>query len=390
MADTGWTASSTPTIGKLHIDAAPAHCGIDPSVAALMGTQNAGMFGGANSLLPLLIGAFLFGGKGFGIGGYGYGAGYPGVYPGPVAGAGAFAAEAVAAQSIFTPKDTSHQLNNFQSWAQNNASALAAQICGVDKSVCISSREIIEAVNALTPQMYQSFAAQAMQSCQETASINKNVNDGFTTLHDEILAAVNGVDKSLATDYANLQMQAERNAGAAALAECQTQNLVNTTASATQNLVQATTCDIKFTTAQQFTALAQQLAACCCEQRLAVANQNALIEKNTAALQNQIAMQTCELKTQADQNTAAILAKLNQQDIDALRAQLSDAKTALSNSEQTNALLAAIGKRCGDSDDRRRDRDSGGGVTNTINVTDIATAVARALNQSGTGNTITR
>lgn len=314
MVDTASPWSASPAIGKLHIDAAPPHSsGIDP---ALLAIGNQGMFGGANGLLPLLIGAFLFGGRGGLFGGNGVNAG-----------AGAFAAEAVAAQSIFTPKDTSLQLNSFQNWAQNNATQLATGIAGIDKSICCSSRDIIAAVSALTPQMFQQFAAQAMQSCQQTAGINDNINRGFTGLHDEVITAIGQTNSSVAAGFA-----------AGALAECQTQNLVN-----------ATSADVNFKTASGFQALAAQLAACCCDNRLAVANQTALIERNTAqinaqsaaqfaSLTNQLNMQTCEIKQAIAADGQATRALIQANTVSDLQAQLNDAKSAVRDAQIIAAL----------------------------------------------------
>jgi hypothetical protein len=276
--------------------------GIDPGVAMLLGSGSGfgssagGMLGGGalgGGLIGLLIGAFLNGRNGGLFGGAN----------------GGYGSDAVAAASITTSKDVMAQLNTFQSWAANNSAQLAAGISGIDKSICCSSAQIIAAVNALTPQMYQGFAAQAMQSCQQTAAINSNITNGNFTL-----------EKTLDAGFA-----------AASLGQCRT-----------DNLVQATGCDVKTSSLMSFNQLAQQLAACCCENRLAVANQNALIERNTAAISNQLNLQTCELKQATAASTAAILEKLNQQDADALRSQLADAKTALSNCQQTGTFSTIL------------------------------------------------
>lgn len=258
----------------------PSASGTDPLVAAaLMRGGNDGLLGGGvNGLLPLLIGAFLFGNGRNGLFGNTGGAG----------------GDAVAAASITTSKDVMAQLNTFQSWAQTNAASLAQQLC-------CSTASITAAVNALSPQMYQIASQQALALSQGFAGVERTMDSGFA---------------------------------AGALAQCQTQNLVGTSSA-----------DVKFATSQGFNALAQQLAACCCENRLAVANQTALIERNTAALANQLNVQTCELKQATAASTAAILEKLNQQDLDSLRSQLSDAKAALSNCQQTgnfSTILNAV------------------------------------------------
>ena len=130
------TNSTTPGIGKLHIDAGTT--GVDPALAAMFSNRNDGLMGGG--LLPLLIGAFLFSGRGGLFGGNG----------------------AVAAEAVTSSKDVMAQLNTFQTWASTNAAQLAQGIAGIDKSICCSSAQIIQAVNALTPQMYQQFSQAAM------------------------------------------------------------------------------------------------------------------------------------------------------------------------------------------------------------------------------------
>ena len=287
MVDLPAASYSHPPVENLTIKTG----GMDPSLIALMAGNKSGggMFGGEGGLLPLLIGAFLFGGRG-GLGGM-------------FGGAGDAGGAAVAAQSLTTSKDIAAQLNTFQSWAQNNASALSTQLC-------TSSAAITAAVNALTPQMYQGFAAQAMQLCQASSAINQNISNG------------------------NFQIEKSLDAGfsASQLAECQTQNLVNTTA-----------CDVKLASQTNFALLSQQLAACCCENRLAIANQNALIERGNAFLSNQLNVQTCEIKGAITADGAATRALINDNTLNDLRTQLNDAKINASNSEQTNVLIAALG-----------------------------------------------
>jgi hypothetical protein len=124
----------------------------------------------------------------------------------------------------------------------------------------------------------------------------------------------------------------------------------------TQNLINATSADSNFKNAQQFCDLAKQLAACCCENRLAIANQNALIERNTAAIQssaaahyaalaNQLNMQTCEIKSAISADGQATRALIQANETDRLRSELADAKVQISQSAQTNALIEALGKK---------------------------------------------
>ena len=96
------------------------------------------------------------------FGGAGHGGGH---------GGGHFAAEALASQSIFTPKDTSAQLAQFQSWAQTNSQALSTQLC-------TSSANVINAVNGVNDRMFQAFVAQAQA---QTAQVN-NMQERFPIL----------------------------------------------------------------------------------------------------------------------------------------------------------------------------------------------------------------
>lgn len=320
-------------IHKLIIGDTAPRGGTDPMLAAALARDGGGLFGGGgNGLMALLLGAFLFGGRNGGF----FGGGNSGV-----------GGDALAAQSLVTPKDTNNQLAAFQAWAAANAQTLSTQLC-------TSSAAITSAVNALTPQMFQSFASQAQQMCsgfhnvvQEIGEAEGELQNHIGDLRNATMAGFANTDKSLDAGFA-----------AAALANCNTQNLIN-----------STSCDVKFTTAQQFTALAQQLANCCCENRLAVANQNALIERSTAAIQtsaaanyaalaNQLNMQTCDIKQAILADGAATRALIQANETDRLREQLADAKTALSNCQQTGAIsgianvytqqvLAAIAANCG-------------------------------------------
>lgn len=269
----------------------PSASGTDPMVAAaLMRGGNDGLLGGGvNGLLPLLIGAFLFGNGRNGLFGNTGGAG----------------GDAVAAASITTSKDVMSQLNTFQSWAQTNAASLAQQLC-------CSTASITAAVNALSPQMYQIASQQALALSQGFAGVERTMDSGFA---------------------------------AGALAQCQTQNLVGTSSAdvkfatsqgfnAIAQQLAACCCENRLAVANQ-TALIERSAAAI--QVSAAANY--------AALANQLNVQTCELKQATAASTAAILEKLNQQEMDALRSQLTDTKAALSNCQQTgnfSTILNAV------------------------------------------------
>lgn len=333
---------------------------VDPAMMALMGNRDNGLFGsGGNGLLALLIGAFLFGGRGGLLGGAGAGHG----------GAGAFAAEAVASQSIFTPKDTSLQLSSFQNWAQTNAAQLAQQCC-------CSTSQIISAVNSVNDRMFAAFVAQAQAQTAQLNSMQSvlttQASTGFAAQTEKLsdvnqnLSNILNLNGRAIEQTANI-IQRDVAAGFAAsqLSECQTQNLIN-----------STSCETKGVVRDGNYALSRQLADCCCENRLAVANQSALIERTTAALANQMSMQTCSIEKAIAADGAATRALINDQRVTELEQQLTDAKA----DARENAILAEVSKRCGHGHGHG---DGGGSITNNVNITDIVTALARALSGGG-------
>lgn len=240
----------------IHLDAAK---GTDPLVAAMM-AQSGGM-GGQNGLWPILL--LLLLGRG-GLGGLG------------TAGAATGLAEASTIASITSAKDAVTATNAAKDALMNNIDALS-------KQCCCSTGEILQAINALTPQMFQSFAtltqgmtagfsAAAMQACQNQAAT---------------VAAITNTERTL-------ESQGDRNAAAQALAICQTQN---------------------------------QIAA------------------GNAAITNQLNMQTCEIKQAIATDGAATRALIQANESARLREELADAKAALSNCQQTgnfSTILNAV------------------------------------------------
>lgn len=317
---------AVPSIGKLEIKS-PGAAGMDPMLAALMAKTPAdtgllGGGGGGGILALLLLAMFSRNGGGlFGGGGDGGGV--------------------AAAQALSTSKDVMQQLNTFQSWAANNATQIQQSICGVDKSICSSTGQIVQAVSQVTPQMFQAFTAQSQMATAQVNNLQATMTAQNTAATDAIQSHINTMEDNLNNDIHDAEKSISAGFAADQLAQCQTQNLVNQTSAATQGVV----------TSQAY-ALAQQLAACCCENRLAIANQNALIEAKTAALENQagvnyaalanqLNMQTCEIKQAISADGQATRALIQANESDRLRGELADAKTALSNAQQTAAIVAA-------------------------------------------------
>jgi hypothetical protein len=143
----------------------------------------------------------------------------------------------------------------------------------------------------------------------------------------------------MTSGFASLEKSVDNLSAANALAECQTQNLVNTSSAA----------------------VIQKLQECCCANQLANANQNALIAMNQAAVLNEFAKQTCDIKQTITADGQATRALIQSIETDRLRQELADTKAALSNcqqtgnfstilnatqTQQTNQLLAAIAAAC--------------------------------------------
>jgi hypothetical protein len=138
------------------------------------------------------------------------------------------------------------------------------------------------------------------------------------------------MEENLNDDIHDVEKQLAAGLAAQQLAECHTQNLIS-----------SSKADSDFKNASQFCALAKQLAECCCENRLAIANQNALIERNTAALSNQMSTQTCEIKQAISADGQATRALIQQINTDNIQAQLADAKAALRDQQ----IIAACAHR---------------------------------------------
>jgi hypothetical protein len=268
-------ANTTPTIGKLEVNT--------PSTDPTMALVNRGLLGGNGNdgglLMLLLLSMFSRGGFGYGSGG-----------------------DPVAAASITTSKDVSQQLTTFQSWASNNAATIQQAICGIDKSICQSSAQITAAVNALTPQMFQQFSAQAAQ-----------MNAGFQSLAMQLCQCCNQMERGVSAGFAQLN----------------------------ENLHDGISV---LESKQDAFAAAQALAICQTQNQIAAGN---------AALANQLNLQTCEIKTAIIADGAATRALIAQNETARIREELTDAKVALSNCQQTgnfstilNAQLQNFMTRC--------------------------------------------
>lgn len=318
--------------------------GIDPALLAALGAGGGGMFGGGNQnmLWPLL---FLFG-RGFG--GWGGAAGWgDGV---GVGGAG-FAARAVAQEAITTSKDVATQLSNFQNWCCENSALLQQAINSVDKSICCSTRDILSAVNALTPQMYQSFATltsgmnqgfatQQLANCQSTAAIQHALCEGFAAASRQACQETAALQHSISSGFAATQLDNCKNVLEMGNKIDQSAHQLETIALTNLNTLQAQADRI---------ALQEQLAS---QAQTNALNAQIMANANATALgfcqtQNQLSACCCDIKSTIKDDGNLTRALINQQEMDRLRSKLEDTKDALSNANQSillnQQLQAAVG-----------------------------------------------
>lgn len=306
--------------------------GIDPALIAALNGGKGGLFGGRgdDSLWPLL---FLFG-RGFGSWGCGDG--------GHCGGLG---------DSVTTPKDVASQLTAFQHWASDNASQLQQAICGIDSSICCSTRDIMSAVNALTPQMYQSFAtltqgmnhgfaSQQLASCQSTADIQRALCDGFAAASRQGCSETNELQRTMDTGFAANALSSQRdtletrNALDHGLGRLETQNakefgFLQTQAEriALQNSIQSQAQNNALNLQLLTNANAAAMAAC--------------------DIKNELASCCCEIKSTIKDDGQLTRALINDNTMNELRAKLSDAKDELSNANQNVYLAQQIKEAVG-------------------------------------------
>lgn len=306
--------------------------GIDPALLAALSGGNGGMFGGSgnNQLWPLL---FLFG-RGMGTWG-GDGAG----------------GAAIARESIVTPKDVTAQLTAFQHWASDNASQLQQAICGIDKSICCSTRDVISAVNALTPQMYQSFstltagmnsgfASAQLANCQSTAGIQHALCEGFAAASRQGCQDTAALTQTMSTGFAANALSSQRDT------------------LETRNAIDHGLSKLEVANARDFTYLQTQADRLALQNSIqAQAQSNALniqllTNANAAAMaacdmKNQMAQCCCDLKSTIKDDGQLTRALINDQEVMRLRAQLADTKDALGNANQSILIGEQINRAVG-------------------------------------------
>jgi hypothetical protein len=300
------------------------HHGIDPLLLAALGGNNngGGMFGGNNgnnSLWPLL---FLFG-RGMGT----WGAD------------GGTACGSLARESLTTPKDVATQLTAFQHWASDNASQLQQAICGIDKSICCSTRDIMSSVNALTPQMYQSFstltagmnsgfAQGQLANCQSTAAIQHALCEGFAAASRQNSQEVHQVQQQIATGFTANALSSQRDT------------------LETRNALDQSIGRLEAQNNKEFGYLATQAERVALQNSIQSQAQNnalnlqLLTNANAAAMaacdmKNAMAACCCDIKGLIREDGQTTRALITDNELNALRAKLADTKDALGNANQS-------------------------------------------------------
>lgn len=150
-----------------------------------------------------------------------------------------------------------------------------------------------------------------------------SVRDGIAGLSTQLCGCCSDMQMALANGFAGV----EQGANARQMANMQT-------AFATQNAIN-----------QGFNATQAQLAQCCCENRLGIADLKYTIATEECATRNAAAMNTRDIVESGNRNSQAILDKLCQLELDGLkqdnanlRTQLNMANLAASQSAQTAEL----------------------------------------------------
>lgn len=297
----------------------------------------------SNMLWPLM---FMFnrgfggwGGGGGDCGGGGYGRGYGGGYGGygyAPCGPSVVTCEPAAAT---TAKDVAQQMNAFQHWASENSSVIQQAINGVDKGVCHSTRDIIEAVNSLTPQMFQSFASltqgmntgfasQQLASCQSTADIKTALCDGFSAASRQGADETARLTQAMCNGFKDMELSNQRgtlelgNLAERGFHRVETQNL--------SDFAKVTAQADRIAMQNSLQAQAQNNAL----------NLQLLANANTAAMaacdmKNQLAACCCEIKSTVTEDGQKTRALITDNEMASLRMKLSDTKDKLANSEQS-------------------------------------------------------
>lgn len=118
-------------------------------------------------------------------------------------------------------------------------------------------------------------------------------------------------------------------------------NGINTTLMQGFHGVDNAVCNLGYQTQAGFNALGNQLASCCCETQRAIDGVNYNMATNTCAIQTSMANNTRDILDNQNAGVRAILDKMCQQELDALRSENQNLKLAASQANQ-NATIGAM------------------------------------------------
>ena len=188
-------------------------------------------------------------------------------------------------------------VNGIQSAVTSGFGDTALGIAGINQNICQTGNGI---QNAL---------------CNGFAGVNSNLSNGFAGVNSNLANGFAGVNAGMANGFS----QAEISANARQMASLQ-QGYTNQIADLERSYAAQTA------QAQQMNGLQSQLANCCCENRLATAQTQALVQSENCQTRYDTAQNTRDIIESNTRNTQAILDKLCAIELDTVKSQLAQAQ----------------------------------------------------------------
>lgn len=270
-----------------------------------------GLFGGNNDLLGLLFVIALCNG---GFGGFGFGGGY-----GAMMGAGMMGGmwgmdylypwlnNSQNVNDGFRNQQLATQVNGIQNAITSGFGDVQLGIAGVNQNICQTGNGITNAVN-------QGFANTSLGIANGTATIQNSLCNGFNGVNNSVFAAQTAIGQQLSA---------------------------NELASLNRSFAEQTANQ------QGFNGVQAQLAQCCCDNRLATAQTQALVQSENCADRYEAAKNTQGIISAITAGIQSIKDDLCQDRLDAerrenanLRSELMYARGQASQVEQTAQILA--------------------------------------------------
>lgn len=202
------------------------------------------------------------------------------------------------------------------------------------------AQTLLEANVTGTPDIMAAVNAGNLSNATAFGTVGKDIVSSQAQVSRDIATGTIAISDRVANGFSAAQLQNANGFSAGQIAECQTQNLVSTVGATnaaatalglcqTQNAISTQSGAIQLGQVQSQNAIQQQLAQCCCDNRLATANLTALINS-----------QTCEIEKTVTNDGAATRALITANRIDDLQAQLNDAKSAVRDQTIIEAIIA--------------------------------------------------